>query len=534
MPYLRFEAIQPTPPPDPNRVDIACFVGFVARRPTPLPESLRLWLQHQGWVGTDHARPAAAQDGASAVATLEDVPVPIDSWDAFNQLFAWENRTLADGEGRSDTYLGAAVRSFFAQGGQRCYVVRLGDPWPVTATQATRLPMLERLVPGYRQGQVSSHPLDPASWHGVGHLLGLPEVSFLSLPDLPDAVSRDRPVPPVEIQVPAFPEQFVECSEPAPEPPVDRPVRTIAAPQCNPLGYADWANALNIVARFIQQRRREVQLVAAVPLPAPGTPAERNLLSFLLEGRFRRDDDEFPLTALADSLDTNLGLSSAFVQLVYPWVSSPASLNLPQQLENPEGVLVGILARNALSQGTFRSAASAEMGDVYALFPVISAIQAEAEIPTPTQPQRLLDRISLIAPTPAGLRLLSDVTTSTDLAYRPASINRLVASLIRAARRLGEDLVFEASGELLWARLREALNSLLLGLYRAGALRGNTPAEAFLVRCDRSTITQQDLDQGRVIAQVQFTPTLPIDQITVQLVLTNRGQTAQLIPAVVT
>ena len=121
---------------------------------------------------------------------------------------------------------------------------------------------------------MSSHPLDPASWCGVGHLLGLPEVSFVSLPDLPDLVSRDRTPPPVEIQVPAFPEQFVECSEPTPAPPPDRPVRAIAAPQSDPLGYGDWANALNIVARFIQQRRREVELVAAVPLPTPGSAAE--------------------------------------------------------------------------------------------------------------------------------------------------------------------------------------------------------------------------------------------------------------------
>ncbi len=530
MSQLRFETVRPTPPPDPNRVDIACFVGFVARRQTPLPATLQRWLENQGWVGTEYARPAAAQASEAAVATL--APVPIESWAAFDQLFAWETRTLAGSDGRSDTYLGAAVRSFFAQGGQRCYVVRLGDPWPVTETRATRLTRLATLIPGHAQRQVSSHPLDPASWRGVGHLLGLPEVSFLSLPDLPDLVSVDRRPPPVEIQQPAFPEQFVECSAPTPAPRPDRPVRTVQAPQCDPLGYADWANALNIVAQFIQRRRREVQLVAAIPLPDLGTPAEQDLLSFLTQGRFRRDG--LPLTALADPLGATLGLSSAFVQLAYPWVSSPAARNLAQQLENPEGVLVGILARNALQRGTFRSAAGADLGDVYALFPIISPIAAEAEISTLAQPQRLLDRVSLMAPTPAGLRLLADVTTSGDLAYRPASVGRLVASLLRAARRLGEDLVFESSGELLWARVREALNSLLLGLYRAGALRGNTPEEAFRVRCDRTTMTQQDLDQGRAIAQIQFTPTVPIDQITVQLVLTNSGQSAQLMPAVVT
>lgn len=140
----------------------------------------------------------------------------------------------------------------------------------------------------------------------------------------------------------------------------------------------------------------------------------------------------------------------------------------------------------------------------------------------------LLERVSLLVPTPRGIELGSDVTTSLDESYRPASINRLVSIIVRAARNLGEDFAFESSGDQLWAKLGESLGTLLLGLWRAGALRGATPADAFYVRCDRSTMTQNDIDNGRVIALVQFDAAFPIERITVVLAMDEGGQVSLL------
>jgi hypothetical protein len=56
------------------------------------------------------------------------------------------------------------------------------------------------------------------------------------------------------------------------------------------------------------------------------------------------------------------------------------------------------------------------------------------------------------------------VTTSLDESYRPASVNRLVTVIVRAARRLGEESAFEASGERLWKRLQDSLTGLMIAL----------------------------------------------------------------------
>jgi uncharacterized protein len=120
--------------------------------------------------------------------------------------------------------------------------------------------------------------------------------------------------------------------------------------------------------------------------------------------------------------------------------------------------------------------------------------------------------------------LLSDVTTSQDPSYQHANVNRLVSTILRAARRIGQDAVFEVSGERVWSQVVSRLNDLLNALFAAGAFRGSTPAEAFYVRCDHSTMSQNDLDNGRLIAIAQFEAAAPIDTITVSLVVNEGSQ----------
>ena len=526
MSGLHFEVQAPIVRSDPNRADIACFVGFVKQREREVPpsvnqreqedpSSVNRWLKERGWVQRD--------ESSDRIQQLLDVPVPIDSWDVFDRLFAWEHRVINDRGQLGTSYLGAALRSFFAQGGRKCYVVRVGDPWPFNEKTGTReeriIDRLSVLIPGY-PGPLSSSPVDQASWHGIGHLFGLPDVSCLCMPDLADAVAIDHAsIKPPEPR-PSPDEQFVECSDP-PAPPIpDNQARLLHAPRCDETGYTEWAKALGIAADFLARNQREVQLVAALPIPEPGTAASQDILKFLTDGG--RGPLAISLNQQSDSL------SSAFVQLAYPWVRSPGSTNLPAQLESPDAVLAGILARNALMRGAFRSAANLHVADVYDVHPalprehMLNRVTANPSVSNASH--TILERVSLFGPTPNGLKLLSDVTTSLNESYRPASVNRLVSIIVRAARKLGEDRVFESSNEALWTDIKENLNNLLLNLLQAGALRSRTPAEAFHVRCDRSTMTQNDIDSGRVIAHVQFTPSGPIEQITVILAMHEGGQ----------
>ena len=113
MSGLLFRDAQPATTAAPNRADVVCFVGFVARRAgSPLPGRLKAWLQDHGW----RPRGVVIDDSDP----LLDVPVPLDSFEAFDRLFAWEARPPQPHAFPFTTWLGAAVRSFFRQGGARC------------------------------------------------------------------------------------------------------------------------------------------------------------------------------------------------------------------------------------------------------------------------------------------------------------------------------------------------------------------------------------------------------------------------------
>jgi hypothetical protein len=530
MKRLEFKIQPPIAPSDSNRADIACFVGFVGRRSLPLPTEIQNWLRDRGWIASPYARPDAE--------SLLHLPVPIDAWEVFHQLFAWEQRPLDKAGQVGTSYLGAAVRSFFAQGGRRCYVVRVGDPWSLTASRMERLAYLSQLLPGY-PAAIAASPADPTSWQGIGHLLGLPDVSFVALPDLADAIAADRPALNPDVTLPPPAEQFVECSDPEPLPP-NRVARRFQAPRADLQSYDAWATAVGAIANWLARYRRDVQLVAAVPLPMPNSDAadaQHDLLGLLMQPgqTFIPAGSSTPqdfVPPLATTIQLPKGLASAFVQLVYPWVQTAGSANLPEQLESPDAVLVGILARNTLLQGTFRSAANAHLSDVQQLYPSLSSEQLDYShaIAATAIPHNLTERISILGETPDGLRLLSDVTTSLDTSYRPASVNRLVSVILRAARRLGEEVIFDAAGERLWRRLQETLTGLMTDLLQLGALR-DTVSEPFRVVCDRRTMTQADMDNGRVIVQVEFEAAAPIERLTIVLAMSDGGQLSLITPS---
>jgi uncharacterized protein len=68
---------------------------------------------------------------------------------------------------------------------------------------------------------------------------------------------------------------------------------------------------------------------------------------------------------------------------------------------------------------------------------------------------------------------------------------------------------FEPNDERLWATLRLNIEAFLHHLFRSGAFAGQREQEAYFVRCDRTTMSEADIAQGRVIILVGFAPLRP-------------------------
>jgi len=526
-----FETSAPLAPASPNRADIACFIGFIARRRgVPLPATLREELRTAGWVQGPWRR------GEDALQSLENLPVTVESWEAFARLFAWDERPLhadtgADSSAMCTSYMGAAVRSFFARGGKRAVIVRVGDPWPYlepgALRTARRRERLVRLVPDFADRSIPEHPFeptDPGTWRGIYHLYGLREVSFVCLPDLPDACAAEPPTPATDLPPPVLPEGFVECSEDEPAPPKDRGLRLIPAPRLDSRSFAPWQLAVESVRAFLARNQREVLLVAALPLPHVDA---RRVVS---DGFVHAESDMLGFLQRTGAIETGVDRGAddpvppgAFVQLAYPWLCTRAGTDLPEGAEPPDGLVAGLMATNALARGTFNSIAgrflAPQLKDVHGTVPAISWSGGCGDSPT----DKLAERVCLFAPTPDGITLQSDVTASPDPAWRFGGARRLMGVLMRAARATGESVLFDGNGPAVWNRVRRAIENLLEAFWREGALAGDTPDDAFSVRCDRSTMTQNDIDNGRLVVRVSVRPAASIERITVLLNLASTG-----------
>lgn len=531
---LAFETAAPAPGSTPGRTDVACFVGFVARRrEVRLPAAVRAQLAADGWVNGPWKRTE------HAIEVLDDLPVVIDSWALFDQLFAWDKRPVGRApdpvSGRISycaSYLGAAVRSFFARGGRRAIVIRVGDPWAFLESGANRAAKrrarLRRLLPDFAdEGApgVLFDPTDPGGWGGVHHLGGLHDASLLCLPDLADACATEPKLPRTDLPLITPPEGFVECSDEEPALPIDRGLRALAAPRLDSRGYGPWRIAVSAVRRHLARYQREVMLVAALPLAHDdarrpgnegGVHAHQDMLAFL------RRAGVFETVGRHEASD--LAVASAFVQLAWPWLHTRAAIDLPEGLESPDGVLAGLLAANALAHGTYRSAA----GDssIRRLRDVRDTTPAPAWGGGPDSPiEQLAQRVCVFAPQPDGWALQSDVTTAVAEAWRFGGASRLMGAVLREARRTGEASVFEANGPTLWQTVRRSIEATLERFWHAGALDGQSASEAYVVRCDQTTMTQSDLDNGRVKVEITVRPTHSIERITIVLALNGGGET---------
>ena len=391
---------------------------------------------------------------------------------------------------------------------------------------------LAKLMPGHLYAVD-----DRRSWHGVGHLGGLPDVSFLALPDLPSpSASAPSAAVGVAVTLPAGPAQFMECVPPSAAS-VATPMYLSPAPRLTPDDYKNtWTPSAQAVLDYLTENNiRNIQFVAAFPMPsdldaaaAAETPSSAELAQDIHDVISQQMLENISPTA--SEAPAVPGLSTAFLQLCYPWLVTSGSGILNESLEPPDGALVGLLARNALTRGAFMDATKIVPSEISDVSPQLPAQESSVPITLnwgDNSWKPLIIRVSLFGFTPPGLRLLSDVTTYPGEAYRPACVHRLVSVISRAAQQLGERLVFEQNGPAVWKTVENSLSQLMTQLWLANALDGGTIQDAFSVRCDASTMTQNDLDNGRLIALVAFSAASTIELIRVTLAIETSGASAQ-------
>jgi phage tail sheath protein FI len=194
-------------------------------------------------------------------------------------------------------------------------------------------------------------------------------------------------------------------------------------------------------------------------------------------------------------------VDSTYAALYYPWVvvanplARPGNDQIPKEISlPPSGFVCGIYARTDIDRGVWKAPANEVVRGALRFEPDINRRQQEVLNPEGVNCLRSFYG--------RGLRVWGGRTASSDPEWKYVNVRRYFIYLEHSIDRSTQWAVFEPNGEALWANSRETVSAFLYNEWRSGALLGATPEEAFFVRCDRSTMTQNDLDNGRLICLI--------------------------------
>ncbi|HUK46134.1 MAG TPA: phage tail sheath subtilisin-like domain-containing protein [Terriglobales bacterium] len=193
-------------------------------------------------------------------------------------------------------------------------------------------------------------------------------------------------------------------------------------------------------------------------------------------------------------------IDSSYCALYVPWVvtpnplavsgtSTPSTLLVP-----PSGFMAGIYARN----DTQKTVAKAPANE-----PLLGAVDFERHITFAEQAVLNPLGINCLRFFPdRGYLVWGARTTSSDTELMYINVRRYLIYLEHSIDNGTQWAVFENNGPALWARVQDSIDSFLNNEFAEGNLLGTSPSDAYFVRCDRTTMTQNDLDNGRMICLI--------------------------------
>jgi len=248
-------------------------------------------------------------------------------------------------------------------------------------------------------------------------------------------------------------------------------ISIVAAPGSSAYGETQAIN--NLLIAHAESRR--AYRIAVLDLPRDQTPGQARTLRGLIDSRY--------------------------AAVYYPWVVVPNPLarpgreDIPRELAlPPSGFVSGIYARNDVERGVWKAPANEVVRGALRFELDVNFAQQEMLNPLGVNCLRYLSG--------RGFRVWGARLASSDPEWKYVNVRRYFNYLESSIDRGTQWAVFEPNGERLWANVRQTISDFLYNEWRNGALLGSKTEEAYFVRCDRSTMTQNDLDNGRLVCLI--------------------------------
>jgi phage tail sheath protein FI len=189
----------------------------------------------------------------------------------------------------------------------------------------------------------------------------------------------------------------------------------------------------------------------------------------------------------------------------------------------PSGHIAGLYARVDDQRGVHKAPANEVIGGILSLETIVNKFEQEILNPAPVNINVNRDFRSHSR----GLRVWGARCITSDPDWKYINVRRLFNFIEKSIDVGTQWAVFEPNNEKLWARITQSVTMFLTRVWRSGALMGTKPDQAFFVKCDRTTMTQDDLDNGRLIMVVGLAATKPAEFVIVRIGQWSGGSSVQ-------
>lgn len=454
--------------------------SFTETAASPTDDDLAAAAAGQRWLRVADIEIRRSPDGSTVFpATLPVLPpARCNDWSDFALRFGGLP-AIDDG-----ALLARSVRAYFANGGARCYIETIRRPR--FSDQVGLDAAIDDMV-----GVSGSSEADAT---GLERLLCVFEVAVVDAPDLyariVDPPARSAPIPPLDKDA-----CFRSCAE-------TLCISLSATAGGNQAAggpiFSDDAvlNAQRAMLLRCAPERWRVLLLLTAPVALDP-----------LTGLFRGPNADRAVAWRQQLNNVVDDLSASVGAFYHPWALAQDKLGAPIYELPPTAFAAGIIARRDIARGPHVAPANERLVGVVGLSPTVDDGINAAIYQNPLN-------INPLRPMPGlGIQLWGARTLSGDVWMRYLPVRRCLSAIERKAVAALRPLVFEPNTPMLWFQITQAVLAVLVPVFNAGALRGNTPEQSYYVRCDDSNNPPESIALGQVLCEVGVAIAAPAEFI---------------------
>lgn len=195
-------------------------------------------------------------------------------------------------------------------------------------------------------------------------------------------------------------------------------------------------------------------------------------------------------------------IDSTYAAMYHPWIQVFDRSSSKPEFIPPSGAVLGVYSRTDINRGVHKAPANET---VFCTGLSVNYTKAEQDILNPAG-------VNLIRALPGqGIRIWGARTASSNSSFKYVNVRRLFIYVEESIKANTNWVVFEPNDQTLWQRVHLTIASFLDSMWRNGMLAGSSSGEAYFVEIGASTMSKEDIMNGRLICNIGIAPSRPAE-----------------------